>query len=118
MMSAYAVIFGFVIVGILFAAVTLIAAKLLRPSVPYEKKLTTYECGMPAEGSTEVKLNIRFYVFALLFVIFDVETLFIYPWAVVSREIGPLAIMEMSIFLTILFIGLGYAWRKGALVWD
>ncbi len=118
MMSAYAVIYAFFLVGVAFAAVTLIAAKLLRPSVPYARKLSTYECGIPATGTTEVNLNIRFYVFALLFVLFDVETLFVYPWAVTARELMPLSLMEMGVFLAILFLGLVYAWRKGALVWD
>ena len=118
MMEAFAVIYAFVLVGALFAAVTLVAAKLLRPSVSYARKLSTYECGIPAVGTTEVNLNIRFYVFALLFVIFDVETLFVYPWAVTAREVGPLALVEMGIFLAILFLGLAYAWLKGALIWE
>ncbi len=117
-MDWVAVVFVFVLTGVLFGIVALVAAKLLRPRLPYQRKLSTYECGMPAEGSTEVKVNIRFYVFALLFVIFDVEMLFIYPWAVTARELGGLAIAEMAVFLAILFLGLIYAWRKGALVWD
>ena len=96
----------------------LVAAKLLRPSVAYARKISTYECGIPAVGTTEIKLNIRFYVFALLFVLFDVETLFIYPWAVTARQSGPVAIAEMAVFLTILFLGLAYAWAKGALHWE
>ncbi|MBI3552781.1 MAG: NADH-quinone oxidoreductase subunit A [Elusimicrobia bacterium] len=118
MMNAYGVIYAMVGLGVAFAAVTLIAAKLLRPRVEYARKLTTYECGMPAVGTTEVKLNIRFYVFALLFVLFDVETLFVYPWAVTARALGPIAIAEMGIFLVILFLGLAYAWAKGALQWE
>lgn len=118
MMSAYLVIYALVLLGCAFAAVVLLAAKLLRPRVAYARKLSTYECGIPATGSTEVKLNIRFYVFALLFVIFDVETLYVYPWAVTAREIGPLAIGEMGVFLSILFLGLAFAWKKGALVWE
>ena len=118
MMQDYAVIYAFVLLGAVFAAVTLLAAKLLRPSRKYERKLSTYECGMPAVGTTEVNLNVRFYIFALLFVIFDVETLFVYPWAVAAREIGPLAVAEMGIFLAILFLGLAYAWAKGALTWE
>ena len=118
MMPAYAAVYAMVLLGVGFAAVTLIAAKLLRPKVEYARKLTTYECGMPAVGTTEVKLNIRFYVFALLFVLFDVETLFVYPWAVTTRELGPIAIAEMAIFIAILFLGLGYAWAKGALQWE
>ena len=118
MMSAYAAVYFFVLLAVVFAAVTLIAAKLLRPSVEYARKLSTYECGIPAVGTTEVKLNIRFYVFALLFVIFDVETLFVYPWAVTARELGTPALAEMGVFLAILFLGLAYAWAKGVLVWD
>jgi len=117
-MSAFATVYALVLLGVLFAAVTLLAAKLLRPRVEYARKLSTYECGIPATGTTEVKLNIRFYVFALLFVIFDVETLYVYPWAVTARSIGTLALIEMGIFLSILFLGLAYAWRKGALVWE
>jgi NADH-quinone oxidoreductase subunit A len=117
-MSAFVVVFIFVLTGIAFGAGALIAAWLLRPSLPYERKLTTYECGITPVGSPEVKFNIRFYVFALLFVIFDVEILYVYPWAVTVREIGPAALIEMAVFLAILFLGLIYAWRKGALVWE
>lgn len=117
-MSAYATIYFFVLLGVAFAAVTLIAAKVLRPAVPYARKESTYECGIPAVGSTEVKLNIRFHTFALLFVIFDVEVLFVYPWAVVARDIGTLALLEMGVFVAILVLGLAYAWRKGALTWE
>jgi NADH-quinone oxidoreductase subunit A len=118
MMSAYAVVYAFVIVGVGFAAVTLGLAKFLRPSVPYARKESTYECGIPAVGSTEVKLNIRFHVFALLFVLFDVEVLYVYPWAVTARELGPLALSEMGVFIAILLLGLAFAWRKGALDWE
>ena len=81
-------------------------------------KLDTYECGIKPTGSSEVQLNIRFYVFALLFVVFDVEVLFIYPWAVTVKEVGMLALAEMAAFLAVLFLGLLFAWRKGALVWE
>ncbi|MCX5794707.1 MAG: NADH-quinone oxidoreductase subunit A [Elusimicrobia bacterium] len=118
MLSPYVVIFLFVAAGVAFGAGALIAAKLLRPSLPYARKLTTYECGIKPTGSSEVKLNIRFYVFALLFVVFDVEILYVYPWAVTVKEVGPLALAEMAVFLAILFIGLIFAWRKGALVWE
>lgn len=118
MMSDYAVIFAFSLVAVAFAAVSLIASALLRPSVPEAVKESTYECGMEAVGTTEVKTNIRFYVFALLFVVFDVEALFVLPWAVTVRQLGPVALVEMLIFLVILFLGLAYAWGKGALAWD
>jgi len=118
MMPAYAVIYAISLLAVAFAFVTLFAAKLLRPRVGYARKLSTYECGMPAQGTTEVKLNIRFYVFALLFVLFDVDTLFVYPWAVTARGLGAVAVGEMAVFLAILFLGLAYAWAKGALQWE
>jgi NADH-quinone oxidoreductase subunit A len=118
MNEAYATVFGIVVIATAFAAVTLLAAKLLRPRLAYARKLSTYECGIPAVGTTEVKLNIRFYVFALLFVLFDVETLYVYPWAVTARAMGNVAIAEMAVFIGILFLGLVYAWGKGALTWE
>lgn len=118
MISAYAVVYAFTLVAVGFAALTLVAAKILRPSVPYARKESTYECGIPAVGSTEVKLNIRFHVFALLFVLFDVEILYVYPWAVTARELGNIALLEMGAFIAILLLGLAFAWRKGALTWE
>ena len=118
MMSAYATVYLIVLLAIAFATVTLVAAKLLRPKVEYARKLSTYECGIPAVGTTEVKLNIRFYVFALLFVLFDVETLYVYPWAIAAKSMGSVALIEMGIFLAVLFLGLAYAWAKGALQWE
>lgn len=118
MMSAYAAVYAFALVGAAFAAVVLIAAKVFRPSVPYARKESTYECGIPAVGSSEVKLNIRFHAFALLFVLFDVELLYVYPWAVAARELGRVALLEMGAFLAVLFLGLAFAWRKGALSWE
>jgi NADH-quinone oxidoreductase subunit A len=118
MLLDYVTIFTFGLVAVAFATVSMVASSLLRPQVDDEVKSSTYECGMDAIGSTEVKTNIRFYVFALLFVIFDVETLFVFPWAVVVKEVGTVALVEMLIFLTILFLGLVYAWMKGALEWD
>ena len=118
MMGAYAAVYAIVLLAVAFAAVVLIAAKILRPRIEYARKLSTYECGIPAVGTTEVKLNIRFYVFALLFVLFDVETLYVYPWAVTARGLGPIAIAEMAVFIAILFLGLAYAWGKGALQWE
>ncbi|MBI4678269.1 MAG: NADH-quinone oxidoreductase subunit A [Elusimicrobia bacterium] len=106
------------VLALLFAAGALVTAWLLRPALGYARKLTVYECGMPTVGTTQVKLNIRFYVFALLFLVFDVETLFVFPWAVVCRELGRVALAEMAVFLAILFLGLIYAWRKGALEWE
>ena len=118
MMLDYATVFAFALAGVLFAAVSLIAAQLVRPQVDDPVKRTVYECGIPAVGTTHVRTNVRFYVYALLFVVFDAETLFVFPWAVVVRDIGPVALIEMLVFLALLFVGLIYAWRKGALAWD
>ena len=78
----------------------------------------TYECGMEPVGGTQVQMNVRFYSFALLFVLFDVETLFIYPWAVSYRELALNGFLEMIVFLGVLMLGLAYAWKKGALKWE
>ncbi|MDD5630223.1 MAG: NADH-quinone oxidoreductase subunit A [Elusimicrobia bacterium] len=118
MLSPYVDVFLFVATGVAFGAGALIAGWLLRPSLPYARKLTTYECGIKPTGSSEVELNIRFYVFALLFLVFDVEILYVYPWAVTVQEVGMLALAEMAVFLAVLFLGLIFAWRKGALVWE
>ena len=117
-MNAFAVVFVFAILAVAFAAVTLLAAKILRPSVPDPRKDSTYECGIPAVGTTEARLNIRFHAYALLFVLFDVEVLFVYPWAVSARDLGTFALAEMGVFLAILALGLAFAWRKGALTWE
>ncbi|MBF0217403.1 MAG: NADH-quinone oxidoreductase subunit A, partial [Candidatus Omnitrophica bacterium] len=87
----------------------------MAPSKPNEKKLSVYECGEVPVGTAWIQYNVRYYFFAMIFLVFDVETIFMFPWAVTIRDIGPLAITEMFIFLGILFFGLVYAWKKGAL---
>ncbi|MDX1621301.1 MAG: NADH-quinone oxidoreductase subunit A [Nitriliruptorales bacterium] len=108
----------------LYAAATLVN-RLLRPTVPAPLKLSTYECGVEAVGTGWSQMNIRYYVFAFLFVIFDVESVFLFPWAVIvggldeNSVISPtFAVVEMFIFIGILAIGLVYAWRKKVLVWE
>ena len=92
---------------------------LLRPKVPENAvKNSPYECGEIVKGSSWVQFNVRYYLFALIFVIFDVEVLFVVPWAVVFRQMGMMAYVEMVIFILILASGLIYAWRKGALEWE
>jgi len=108
----------FLIVGVVFVAGGLIFAWLLRPNRPYPSKLTTYECGEVPVGDTRVRFNIRFYVVALIFLIFDVEVVFLFPWAVVYRNLGWFAFIEMLVFLGILLVGYAYVWRKGDLDWD
>ncbi|NHZ84647.1 MAG: NAD(P)H-quinone oxidoreductase subunit 3 [Planctomycetia bacterium] len=113
----FGTIFLFVIIGAVLLTVALLLAKLLSPARPSKNKLSTYECGEEAEGSTWVKFNIRYYVIALIFIIFDVEVLFLFPWAVVYKELGWLAFFEMAIFLLVLILGLVYVWKKGDLDW-
>jgi|TARA_B100000965_G_C18959858_1_gene484988 NADH-quinone oxidoreductase subunit A len=95
----------------------LLIQKLLAPNNPNPDKLATYECGEESEGSAWVQFNIRFYVVALIFLIFDVEVVFLFPWAIVFNELGLLAFVEMGIFLLILLVGLAYVWKRSDLDW-
>ena len=113
--------FGTVLVaaflGIIMVAVPLIVQSLVAPSKKSKEKLETYECGEESEGSAWLQFNIRFYVIALIFLIFDVEVVFLFPWAVVFKDLGLLAMVEMAIFLVILIVGLAYVWVKADLNW-
>lgn len=113
----FGTIFLFIFVGIVLVYVPLLIQKLIAPSNPSADKLETYECGEEPEGSSWVQFNIRFYVVALIFLIFDVEVIFLFPWAVVFSELGLLAFIEMAIFLLILMVGLAYVWIKSDLDW-
>ena len=117
MLTSYAGVLAFIVVALGFLVVNLIVWKVLRPSRFSEEKLTTYECGENPTGSAWVQFNIRFYVFALIFIIFDVESVFLLPWAVVFREMGMLAFVEGLVFIGILLVALAYVWRKGDLEW-
>jgi NADH-quinone oxidoreductase subunit A len=109
----------FALVGLGFGVVLLFASSLVRArNAPQAKDLSPYECGMDAVGSAWTSPNIRFYVFALLFVIFDVEAVFVFPWAVRFRELGVEGFVAVMIFVAILFLGLVYAWKKDALKWE
>ena len=105
------------LVGIIRVAVPLLISKLVAPANKTREKLETYECGEEVEGSAWLQFNIRFYVIALIFLIFDVEVVFLFPWAVVFKDMGIVALVEMGIFLTILLVGLAYVWVKGDLDW-
>ena len=116
-MNAYIDVAIFLLTGILFVAVSLGLSALLRPRNPYPQKLDIYECGQTPFGEAQTRFNIRYYIFALVFVIFDVETVFLYPWGVVFQQLGWFALVEMLIFLLILVVGLVYAWKKRVLQW-
>ncbi|RLQ89970.1 NADH-quinone oxidoreductase subunit A [Falsibacillus albus] len=107
----------FLILGILLPIVALTLGRMLRPKVRDEAKETTYESGIEPFHDSRVQFNVRYYMFALLFVIFDVETIFLYPWAVAYNELGLFSLVEIVIFVAMLFIGLIYAWKKKVLTW-
>jgi NADH:ubiquinone oxidoreductase subunit 3 (subunit A) len=116
-LAQHSSVLAFLVVAVGFLVVNLIAWKVLRPYRHSEEKLTTYECGENPTGSAWVQFNIRFYVFALIFIIFDVEAVFLLPWAVVFQELGVLAFVEGLVFIFILVVALAYVWRKGDLEW-
>ena len=122
MLFDFANVLVFTALGLGFVGVNLLIGRLLRPSNPQAVKLSTYECGEPAMGSAWVNFNIRFYVVALIFIIFEVEIAFIFPVAAVFRRWieegqGLFALVEILVFIGILFLGLIYAWVKGDLEW-
>ncbi|MBI4525459.1 MAG: NADH-quinone oxidoreductase subunit A [Deltaproteobacteria bacterium] len=122
MLFDFANVLVFMAVGAAFVGVTLLIGRLLRPSNPQPRKLATYECGEPASGSAWINFNIRFYIIALIFIVFEVEIAFIFPVATAFRRWiesgqGLFAFIEILLFIGILFIGLIYAWAKGDLEW-
>ena len=112
-----AVVFGFILVSGVALLVFLLVGWLVRPRKPDPAKGATYECAEVPFGSAWFNFNNRFYIFALIFVIFDVEVVFLFPWAVAFGQLGLFALIEMVLFVLILFYGLFYAWKKGALKW-
>ena len=116
-LQQHSAILTFIAIGIGFLAFNLCVWYVIRPRRFSEEKLTTYECGENPTGSAWVQFNIRFYVFALIFIVFDVEVVFLLPWAVVFRDLGMLAFVEGVLFILILVVGLAYVWRKGDLEW-
>ena len=94
-----------------------VIAKLIGPRSYNKVKGEPFECGVPTHGSSWLPMSVGYYLFAILFLMFDVETLFLYPWAVVVKQYGPMALVSIGFFLLVLVFGLAYAWRKGALEW-
>ncbi len=115
----YVIVAIFLLLGVLLPVATVsIIGPLVRPNNPTPEKTTTYESGNIPVGDSWVRFNVKYYIFALLFVIFDVETLFLYPWAVAYNQLGLFALVEMVIFIALLVVGLIYAWRKKVLEWN
>ncbi len=115
--SEFGKVFLFLAVGVIFVVLGFVTSRLIRPHRPYTEKLTTYECGEEPKGSAWVQFNIRFYVVALIFIIFDVEVLFLYPWATIFKQVGGYALAVALVFLGVLTLGLIYEWKKGYINW-
>jgi NADH-quinone oxidoreductase subunit A len=113
----YAPILIFLGVAAIFPVATLVIAWAVRPSNYNKVKVEAYECGVPPSGEARARYPVRFYIIAVLFVVFDVETIFLFPWAVKYRALGLFGFVEMLVFLGILVVGFAYAWKKGALEW-
>jgi len=117
-LSGYEYFLGFLLICSAVPVLALTVSKIVRPNTPSIERYTTYESGMEPIGGAWIQFNIRYYMFALVFVVFDVETVFLYPWAVAFHQLGLLAFVEALIFISILVVALVYAWRKGALEWS
>ena len=115
--NSYLFVFVFLVIGLMLPVVALFMGKLVRPDKPNVIKASTYESGIEPIHDSRVQFNVRYYLFGLLFVIFDVETVFLYPWAVAYEKLGIFSLIEMLIFVFMLGIGLAYAWKKKVLKW-
>jgi NADH-quinone oxidoreductase subunit A len=117
-LTRYFPILFFVIVALMFGIWSLIVSYLVHPKYPEQEKLSTYECGSEPFSDARMPFPVRYYIFAMLFVIFDIEVIFLYPWAVVFTKIELIGLIEMLIFIGLFLVAYAYAWRKGALEWD
>ena len=115
--QSYGVVLAVAVAGALLVTVAFVAAKVIAPRRPVREKLLTYECGIDPVGEGWSQTQVRYFLYAFLFVIFDVESVFLFPWAVIFEKLGYAAVVEMGIFILILAVGLLYAWRKGVLKW-
>src|SRR5262244_3436373 len=120
-LTRYFPILFFVIVALTFGLWSLIISDLVQPKYPEPEKLSTYECGAEPFSDARMPFPVRYYIFAMLFVIFDIEVIFLYPWAVVFNDINKVSVIgliEMMVFIALFLVAYVYAWRKGALEWD
>ncbi len=117
-LSGYFPILIFIFLALAFGLVTLALSYLVQPKYPESEKLSTYECGSEPFSDSRMPFPVRYYVIAMLFVIFDIEIIFLYPWAVTFDQLGLIGLVEMMIFIGLFVVAYVYAWRKGALEWD
>jgi NADH-quinone oxidoreductase subunit A len=118
MPSQYVSIFLFLVVNVAVAAIIILLSTYLAKRRPSSQKLMPYECGMDPFGSARRRFSVKFFVIAMLFIIFDIEAVFLYPWAVIFEDLRLFGLIEMVIFIAVLLLGLFYVWRKGALEWE
>ena len=118
MLENYLPILLFILIGLVLGTVMILAGSVLGPRKPDANKLAPYECGFEAFEDSRMKFDVRYYLVAILFIIFDLEIAFLFPWAVVLDQIGMFGFMAMMLFLGILVVGFIYEWKKGALEWE
>ena len=118
MRAEYFPILLFLLVGVGVGVAPMVLGKLLGPSNPDPEKLSPYECGFEAFEDARMKFDVRYYLVAILFILFDLEIAFLFPWAVALREIGATGFWAMMVFLAILVVGFAYEWKQGALDWE
>ncbi|GKT12211.1 MAG: NADH-quinone oxidoreductase subunit A [Thiomicrorhabdus sp.] len=118
MLENYLPVLVFIVLGALFGVGPILIGYLLGPKKPNAEKNSPYECGFEAFEDARMKFDVRFYLVAILFIIFDLEIAFLFPWAIVLDEIGTFGLLAMGVFLSLLVVGFIYEWRKGALEWE
>ncbi len=118
MLDIYLPILVLIAVALAFAMGSVIFSRLVGQKKPSAVKLAPYECGMPLIGSARERVSVKFYIIAMLFILFDIEAVFLYPWAVVFKKLGMFGFIEMGVFIAILLVGYIYVWKKGALEWE
>lgn len=118
MLEDYIPIFMMMTGGLFFGVIMVKLNEILGPKRPNEAKMSTYESGMEPVRTARERFSVKFYMVSVLFILFDIEVVFLYPWAVSFKELGMYGFVTMTVFIAILFIGLFYVWRKGALEWD
>ena len=118
MLENYFPVFIFVLIGAVFGVAPIITGRVVAPHRPDEEKLSAYECGFEAFEDARMKFDVRYYLISILFILFDLEVAFLFPWAVVLQEIGLFGFLSMMFFLAILVVGFIYEWKKGALEWE
>lgn len=118
MLENYLPILVLICVAVAFAIGSVVLSGLIGMKKPSEVKLAPYECGMPLVGSARERFSVKFYIIAMLFILFDIEAVFLYPWAVMYKRLGVFGFVEMGVFIVILLVGFIYVWKKGALEWE